>query len=339
MSERTEKTDKDIEINDLPPEETLTPEEKERLAGAGRKPYRPTLEALEAREMMDAGIGGALMSSMAQTAGGDAPATSHVRRLTTAGAQGAADAGQRQLNPLFGNEALEQMGDPRARQQFVETQRFQLTSPDLRTDARPDANGRTNPYQNLPDSSANLNARKMVVGGEPTDGQNGKPTDEGVGQNTRLKLNWANPSRDTKSFAVTMRDLDSPGGPFTHWVVYDIPASATGLDVGLPGRALEGLNGNDQAGYLGMNPAWGQTTHRYEITVYALRTEPGQLAPQMTEVRDDAGQPTGVRGATYQQLMDAMQRENSSGQKAVIAQTSFVGTYTLPGNAPNYNWA
>ena len=35
MSERTEK---DIDIKDLPPEETLTPEEKERLAGAGRFP-------------------------------------------------------------------------------------------------------------------------------------------------------------------------------------------------------------------------------------------------------------------------------------------------------------
>ena len=54
----SEPLNKDIEIKDLPPEETLTPEEKERLAGAGRKPYLPTFETLEAREMMDAGIGG-----------------------------------------------------------------------------------------------------------------------------------------------------------------------------------------------------------------------------------------------------------------------------------------
>ena len=39
----------DIEIEDLPPEETLTPEEKERLAGAGRFSFRPAFEALEAR--------------------------------------------------------------------------------------------------------------------------------------------------------------------------------------------------------------------------------------------------------------------------------------------------
>lgn len=52
----TERDNKDIDINDLPPEETLTPEEKERLAGAGRRAYQPTLEALEARDMMDAAM-------------------------------------------------------------------------------------------------------------------------------------------------------------------------------------------------------------------------------------------------------------------------------------------
>src|SRR5262245_41391273 len=51
MSER-----KDIEIKDLPPEETLTPEEKERLAGAGRQAFRPKFDNLEARELMAAGV-------------------------------------------------------------------------------------------------------------------------------------------------------------------------------------------------------------------------------------------------------------------------------------------
>ena len=84
MSEPTEKTDKSLEISDLPPEETLTPEEKERLAGAGR--LRPTVEALEAREMMDAtGLGGAgLPLSPPSNA-------AHIRRLD-AGQGGAAQA-------------------------------------------------------------------------------------------------------------------------------------------------------------------------------------------------------------------------------------------------------
>src|SRR5262249_23211246 len=46
---------------------------KEKLAGAGRQPYRPTLEALEAREMMDAGIGGALTAPLTPSSGGGPP--------------------------------------------------------------------------------------------------------------------------------------------------------------------------------------------------------------------------------------------------------------------------
>ena len=50
MSESSEK--KDLKIKDLPAEETLTPEEKERQAGAGRQIFRPTFDNLEARELM-----------------------------------------------------------------------------------------------------------------------------------------------------------------------------------------------------------------------------------------------------------------------------------------------
>jgi len=58
----SERHDLDIEIKDLPAEETLTPEEKQRLAGAGLLSFRPSFEALEAREMMDAGLRGALLA-------------------------------------------------------------------------------------------------------------------------------------------------------------------------------------------------------------------------------------------------------------------------------------
>jgi len=75
----TEHQEKDLDIKDLPPEETLTPEEKEQLAGAGR--FRPMLEALETREMMDAGLGGAIMAPMAPIGGGAAPAVGNVRTL------------------------------------------------------------------------------------------------------------------------------------------------------------------------------------------------------------------------------------------------------------------
>jgi hypothetical protein len=76
MSERIEKT---IDITDLAAEVNLTVEEKERIAGAGRAPYRPTFEALEARDMMSASP----MAPMAPPSGGAAPQAGHVRILAS----------------------------------------------------------------------------------------------------------------------------------------------------------------------------------------------------------------------------------------------------------------
>jgi hypothetical protein len=52
-----------ILIADLPLVETLTPEEQEEILGAGRFEFKPAFEALEAREMMDAGLGQPLLPS------------------------------------------------------------------------------------------------------------------------------------------------------------------------------------------------------------------------------------------------------------------------------------
>jgi hypothetical protein len=71
-----------IEIEDLPVGEPLTPEQEELLFGAGFRPFRPMFEALEAREMMDAAIGHALMAPMPQS-GGAAPQFGHVRMLAS----------------------------------------------------------------------------------------------------------------------------------------------------------------------------------------------------------------------------------------------------------------
>jgi Raf kinase inhibitor-like YbhB/YbcL family protein len=342
-----------IRIEDLPVAEELTPEEKELLAGAGLRSFRPNIEALEAREVpaalgpgidLEAGVLKIAGASMVRT-GGDYAFSSHVRTLGADQLEVKRDAlvvtvnRAEVTNIVFeGGRAKEifsnYSGIPSTFQNQGSTDqhiRFRLTSPDVQANPTPDANGRTNPYPDLLNSSANLNARAM---------DKGQPIGDAIGTNTRPKLNWADLPEGTKSLAVVMRDLDAPNGPFIHWVAYDIPATAQGLDsLGLPGRALEGLNGNDEAGYLGMNPAWGRTTHRYEITLYALRTEPGMLAPQMTDVVNERGEPTGVKGVTHQNLMDAMQRsQNVQGQNAIIAQTSFTATYTLPGNLPDYNF-
>jgi hypothetical protein len=68
-----------IEINDLSVVENLTPEQQEEILGAGVRKFKPTFDSLESRELMDAGLGGALTGLVARPQV-DAPAA-HVREL------------------------------------------------------------------------------------------------------------------------------------------------------------------------------------------------------------------------------------------------------------------
>ena len=52
-----------------------------------------------------------------------------------------------------------------------------------------------------------------------------------AGQNRSPALEWRGASVETKSFAITMFDLDEHGSPsgWWHWVVYNLPASTLRL--------------------------------------------------------------------------------------------------------------
>lgn len=110
------------------------------------------------------------------------------------------------------------------------------------------------------------------------------------GKNQSPELHWSNPPSGTKSFAVTMYDPDAPtGSGFWHWVVINIPASATQLLQGAgnanlklaPAGSLQGLNDTGAQGYQGPCPD-GDTPHRYFITVYALNTDKLPAPPNAT---------------------------------------------------------
>jgi len=107
-------------------------------------------------------------------------------------------------------------------------------------------------------------------------------------ENVSLPLIWTNVPREAKSLVLLMGDQMNyayPEAPadavFSHWVVYNIPPSSTGLPEGVPAElttladgSMQGVNnypGAYQAGYGGPCPGPNEK-HLYVFTLYALDT-------------------------------------------------------------------
>jgi len=67
-----------------------------------------------------------------------------------------------------------------------------------------------------------------------------------------------------------MDDPDAPMGLFTHWIVFNIPASSNLVinENSVPQNSVLGLNSASQTSYVGPCPPTG--THRYYFKVFAL---------------------------------------------------------------------
>jgi Raf kinase inhibitor-like YbhB/YbcL family protein len=129
------------------------------------------------------------------------------------------------------------------------------------------------------------------------------------GQNISPELSWRDAPQATESFVLILHDPDAPRpNGFTHWVIYDIPATVAHIEENVPSRAsvegvgIQGKNDAGRIGYMGPCPPSG--THRYFARLYSLRQKLG-LEP----------------GATYEQVISAM-----SGK--IIEETELMGTYS-----------
>lgn len=97
------------------------------------------------------------------------------------------------------------------------------------------------------------------------------------GENVSPPLNWTDPPEVARSFALIVDDPDAPGGTWTHWVVFNLPAQTRALDENapkqdkLPNGGLQGLNSFESVGYGGPCPPPGKA-HRYFFRLYALNT-------------------------------------------------------------------
>ena len=90
------------------------------------------------------------------------------------------------------------------------------------------------------------------------------------GQDINPPLKWSDIPENTKSFALIVDDPDAQkvaGITWIHWLVKDIPASASSLsEDGVPGKEV--INSFGRPGYGGPCPPSG--THRYFFKLSAL---------------------------------------------------------------------
>jgi Raf kinase inhibitor-like YbhB/YbcL family protein len=108
------------------------------------------------------------------------------------------------------------------------------------------------------------------------------------GENVSPSLSWSGAPAGTKSFALLVHDPDAPtgGAGWWHWVVYNIPATATAIAQGagtvdgaaLPKGAVQGKTDFGATGWGGPCPPQGHGKHHYQFTLYALKVDKLEVA-------------------------------------------------------------
>lgn len=91
-------------------------------------------------------------------------------------------------------------------------------------------------------------------------------------------LAWSGTPEGTQSLMLIMDDPDAFPGTFTHWIVYNLPPSSTGLPENIPagslsGGGIQGRNSIQQNKYMGPCPPVGGA-HRYFFSIFATDIEP-----------------------------------------------------------------
>ena len=131
------------------------------------------------------------------------------------------------------------------------------------------------------------------------------------GKDISPAINWTGLPSGTKSVVLIVDDPDAPdpAAPkrtWVHWVLYNIPPSASGLPeavnaTGLPSGTRQGRNDWDRTGYGGPCPPIGR--HRYFHKLYALDV-----------VLPDLNEPTKAA------LLEAMEGH-------ILEEAELIGTY------------
>jgi Raf kinase inhibitor-like YbhB/YbcL family protein len=127
------------------------------------------------------------------------------------------------------------------------------------------------------------------------------------GRGISPQLSWSNVPSGVRSFALIMEDPDAPGGTFSHWIVYNIPAEKRELPPALPSTPLfsdgtrQGINDFQKMGYGAPCPPRGKP-HRYYFRIFALRallTPPATMdrTTLLFEIKDQVIEATELMGS------------------------------------------
>lgn len=101
------------------------------------------------------------------------------------------------------------------------------------------------------------------------------------GKNIAPSLAWKDPPAGTKSWALTMIDLDVKPAGFAHWLVVNIPLHVVSFKKGqaLKIPILQLNNDFGWNGYGGPCPPRASGKHRYQFTIWALSTDAPSISP------------------------------------------------------------
>ncbi len=138
------------------------------------------------------------------------------------------------------------------------------------------------------------------------------------GEGTSPAISWANPPAGTQSFVLNMRDMEVARNRTTddqaHWVVWNIPVTATGLPEGVP-KGSQLSDGSYQISatgpvYRGPGAGAAGPRHHYMFELFAL------------DIKLDV-QPTADAFETRANVMKAMQGH-------VLAKAVYGGLFRRP---------
>jgi Raf kinase inhibitor-like YbhB/YbcL family protein len=162
-----------------------------------------------------------------------------------------------------------------------------------------------------PDEPAGDGGQDATTGGEITVTSTAFEADGKIptryscrGEGVTPPLAWTGVPSGTAALALVVDDPDAVNGLFVHWVVTDIPPTASGsAEGGAPtGGSVSENSGGDRS-YLGPCPPKGSGTHHYRFTVYALDKRldlpESTSAKQAVDAVDDAAVAKGRLVGTF----------------------------------------